>query len=171
MSSITGYITKKSGKNKQKNSNVKTSVKYSKFGEIIRYMRLDEYRNFIDNIDNHKHRLMFEIIYELGCRVGEFVKIRLRDIDFSKNMIYIPAENTKTKQARWSFIPQRIINDIKSMLKEQNRMTKRSDKLKKADEFLFYPYNLRKVAYTENRIDKRLNQLTVHLLFSCKIKL
>ena len=54
MSSIAGYITKKSGKNKQKNSNVKTSAKYSKFGEIIRYMRLNEYRNFIDidNIDN-----------------------------------------------------------------------------------------------------------------------
>ena len=54
------YHGRKAGEKRGLNSNVKTLPKYNKFGQIIRYMRLGEYRKFIDGIDSRKHRLMFE---------------------------------------------------------------------------------------------------------------
>ena len=41
--------------------------RYERFGEVIRYLRQDEIAMFFDGIDNYNHKLMFEIIYELGC--------------------------------------------------------------------------------------------------------
>jgi len=40
---------------------------------------------------------MFQVIYEVGCRVGEFVKIQVKHLNFSRSTVYFPAENTKTK--------------------------------------------------------------------------
>ena len=55
---------------------MKNPVKrYERFGEVIRYLTMEELKLFFDSIDNYKHKLMFEVMYELGCRVGEFVKI------------------------------------------------------------------------------------------------
>lgn len=142
----------KEGEKQSLAANVKSSKKYSRFGEIIRYLTLKEYQKFIDGIDNRKHRLMFELIYELGCRVGEFVRIRLQDIDFSRGMVYFPAENTKTRQPRWSFLSKRQLNEIKALLKDQGRMTKRTDAIRQPHGFLFHPGNSGNLPYSENRI-------------------
>lgn len=92
--------------------------KYERFGEIIRYLTTDELGNFFDSIDNYKHKLMFEVIYELGCRVGEFVRIQVKHINFNRSTVFFPAENTKTKHARISYLPKGLTNEIKSMLKQ-----------------------------------------------------
>jgi integrase len=115
-------------------------------------MTLEEYRRFIAGIDSRKHRLMFELIYELGCRVGEFVRIRLKDIDFSRGMIYFPAENTKTKQPRWSVFPARVSSEIRAYLKDQDRMGKRDDRIKHPEGFLFHPGQADHFPYSENRV-------------------
>lgn len=49
--------------------------RYERFGEIIRYLTQDELQQFFDSVDQYRHKLMFQVIYELGCRVGEFVRI------------------------------------------------------------------------------------------------
>lgn len=76
---------------------------YERFGEVIRYLTSEELSLFFDSIDNYKHKLMFQVIFELGCRVGEFVRIQVKHINFNRSEIFIPAENTKTKHARSSF--------------------------------------------------------------------
>jgi hypothetical protein len=68
---------------------------YERFGEVIRYLTIEELKLFFDSIDNYHHKLMFEIIYELGCRVGEFVKIQVKHVNFSRSAIFFPAQNTK----------------------------------------------------------------------------
>jgi len=115
-------------------------------------MTLEEYRRFIAGIDSRKHRLMFELIYELGCRVGEFVRIRLKDIDFSRGMVYFPAENTKTKQPRWSVFPARLSSEIRAYLKDQSRMGKRDDRIKHPEGFLFHYGQTDHFPYSENRV-------------------
>lgn len=56
-----------------RSSNVKSSAKYERFGESIRYLTWEEWQRFLDAIDNYKHKLMMRTIYELGCRdVGRF---------------------------------------------------------------------------------------------------
>ena len=125
---------------------------YERFGGIIRYLTLEETQQFFDSIDNYKHKLIYQIIYELGCRVGEFVKIQIRHINFKRSTVYFPAENTKTKHARMSFLPRGLTNEIKSMLKQKGIISKRDEKILKPAAYLFHSGKKPNKHYTENRI-------------------
>jgi integrase len=103
-------------------------------------------------IDNYAHKLMFQVIYELGCRVGEFVKIQVRHVSFSRSTVYFPAENTKTRTARTSSLPQGLTNEIKSMLRQKRIIGKREDRLMKPDAYVFHPGGRWNTPYNENRI-------------------
>jgi len=130
----------------------KHSQRYERFGEIIRYLTVDELQNFFDSIDNYNHKLMFEVIYELGCRVGEFVRIQVKHINFSRSTVFFPAENTKTKHARISYLPKGLTNEIKSMLRQKGILSKRGGKMRKPGAYLFHSGRNWNRLYTENRI-------------------
>jgi len=130
----------------------KSSKKYERFGEIIRHFTTEELNQLFDSIDNYKHKLMFEIIYELGCRVGEFVRIQVKHLSFSRSTVFFPAENTKTKHARISYLPKGLTNEIKSMLKQKGLMSKRGDRVRMPEAYLFHPGRRWNKPYTENRI-------------------
>jgi len=130
----------------------KHSQRYERFGEIIRYLTVDELQNFFDSIDNYNHKLMFEVIYELGCRVGEFVRIQVKHVNFSRSTVFFPAENTKTKHARISYLPKGLTNEIKSMLRQKGILSKRGGKMRKPSAYLFHPGRNWNRLYTENRI-------------------
>jgi len=126
--------------------------RHERFGEIIRHFESDELRQFFDAIDNYRHKLMFEVIYELGCRVGEFVRIQVKHINFSRSTVFFPAENTKTRHARISYLPKGLANEIKSMLKQKGIITKRESKIRNNDAYLFHPGRRWNKPYTPNRI-------------------
>ena len=126
--------------------------KYERFGEIIRHFTSSELAMLFDSIDSYKHKLMFEVIYELGCRVGEFVKIQVKSINFNRSTIFFPAENTKTKHARISYLPKGLTNEIKSMLKQRGIISKRGDRIRNTEVYLFHPGKRWNKPYTENRI-------------------
>ena len=87
-----------------------------------------------------------------GCRVGEFVQIRLKHLDFLNSAVFFPAENTKTKHQRSSHIPRGLMNDIVMYIRGQNRMTKRTYRVFDGEDFLFRPHHRKRVPYTTNRI-------------------
>lgn len=95
---------------------------------------------------------MFEIIYELGCRVGEFVRIQVKHLNFSRSTVFFPAENTKTKYARTSYLPKGLMNEIRSMLKQKGILSKREDRVRRAEAYLFHPGKRWNGHYSENRI-------------------
>jgi integrase len=130
----------------------KTSTKYERFGEVIRYLTTNELSQFFDSIDNYLHKLMFEVIYELGCRIGEFVRIQIKHLNFNRSTVFFPAENTKTKHARISYLPKGLTNEIKSMLKQKGFMNKRGDRVRMPEAYLFHPGKRWNKPYTENRI-------------------
>ena len=172
--------------NAQKLSKVKSSQKYERFGETIRYLTLDEWQQLLDSIDDYRHKLMIRLIYHLGCRVGEFVRIQLKHLDFSRSSVFFPAENTKTGYRRTSHVPIGLMNEVRSMLKRENRMLKRSNNVLNPDEYLFKKSKRSHFRYTENRIrqifqryvqktglsreygtdnkGRKLHQITVHSL-------
>lgn len=125
---------------------------YEQFGEVIRYLTLDEWQQLLDVIDDYRAKLMFRLIYHLGCRVGEFVRIQLKHLDFGRSSVFIPAENTKTGFRRTSHMPVGLMNEIKSMLKREERMLKRTDAVRNSDEYLFHHGTRSGHRYTENRI-------------------
>jgi len=130
----------------------RVSRRYERFGEVIRYLTVEELRQFFDTIDNYTHKLIFELIYELGCRVGEFVKIQVKHVNFNRSTVFFPAENTKTKHPRISHMPQGLVNELKSVLKQKGLMNKRRDRVLKAEAYLFHPGRRWNRPYTENRI-------------------
>ena len=94
----------------RKSANVKQSQNYERFGETIRYLTLEEWQKLTDCIDDYRHKLMFRLIYHLGCRVGEFVRIQLKHLDFGRSSVFFPAENTKTGHRRTSHVPVGLMN-------------------------------------------------------------
>ena len=174
------------GQNRPLTSNVKTSRKYERFGETVRYLTWEEWQRFLSCIDKYEHKLMMQMIYELGCRVGEFVRIRLRHIDLVRGRVLFPRENTKTGHRRVSHLPLGLVNELKSWLKQTRRMSVRQNKLRNPDQFVFSPVSRCRVHYSENRIrqifmqyankadlareyghdtqGRRLHELTVHSL-------
>lgn len=136
-------------------ANVKSSRKrreYEPFGETIRYLTVEELQQFFDAIDDYRHKLMMRTIYELGCRVGEFVRIQLKHVAFDRCTVYFPAENTKTKQRRVSHLPAGLVNDLKSYLRQAGRMAQRSTRVRQPAEYLFHPGRVSQRRYTENRL-------------------
>ena len=135
-----------------KYTNVKFSKKRLNFGDAIRYLTLNELKQFFDCIDHYHHKLMFQVIYELGCRVGEFVRIQVKHLNFSRSTVFFPAENTKTKYPRTSYLPKGLLNEIKSMLKQKTILSKRSNNIQKPEAYVFHPGKRWNKPYTENRI-------------------
>lgn len=125
---------------------------YERFGETIRYLTWDEWQKYLDGIDNYRHKLMFRMIYHLGCRVGEFVRIQLKHLDFSRSSVFFPADNTKTGHRRSSHLPAGLMNEIKSLLKADGRMLKRSESVGNPEEYLFSRSKRHTRRYSENRI-------------------
>jgi len=171
---------------RQKKSNVKSPQKYERFGETIRYLTLEEWQKLFDCIEDYKHKLMLRMVYELGCRVGEFVRIQLKHLNFGRSTVFFPAENTKTRRKRTSYLPRGLMNEVLSMLKSQGRVGKRDNRIKKADDYLFKPSGKKSGHYSENRLrqifqryvrkagldreygtdskGRKLHQLTIHSL-------
>jgi integrase/recombinase XerD len=171
---------------RRKNVNVKSSRKYERFGETIRYLTLEEWQRLLDCIENYKHKLMLQMVYELGCRVGEFVRIQLKHLNFTRSMVLFPAENTKTRRKRTSFLPRGLMNEIMSMLKAEGRVGRRDNSVKKPDDYLFKPTGKKSGHFSENRLrqifqqyvrkagldreygtdskGRKLHQLTIHSL-------
>jgi integrase/recombinase XerD len=125
---------------------------YERFGEIIRYLTIDELAQFFDCIDNYRHKLMFQTIYELGCRVGEFVRIQDKYVNFNRSTIFFPAENTKTRHARTSHLPKELADEIKNLWRQQGILSKREERLLKPEAYLFHPGRKWNHPYSENRI-------------------
>jgi integrase len=143
---------------RRKKANVKSRPKYQRFGETIRYLTIEEWQRFLDCIESYRHKLMLRTIYELGCRVGEFVRIQLKHLNFGRSTVQFPPENTKTRSRRASYLPRGLMNEIVSMLKAEGRVGKRDERIKKPDDYLFKPTGKKKGHYSENRLRQIFQQ-------------
>ena len=140
---------------------MKFSKNRANFGDTIRYLTVSELQQFFNSIDNYQHKLMFQVIYELGCRVGEFVRIQVKHLNFSRSTVFFPAENTKTKYPRTSFLPKGLMNEIKSLLKQKTILSKRTQSIIKPQAYVFHPGKRWNHRYTEHRI-RQIFQMYSH---------
>ena len=86
----------------------------------IRVISLDEWNKLNGSISNLRDKLLINTAYYTGCTVSELTKIKVKDIDFVNAIIHFPAENTKSKQERFSRIPPSLCIKIKEYLEQQN---------------------------------------------------
>ena len=129
----------------------KSAANHYRFGENLHYLTEENLQHLWDAIDDYTHKLWLRLIYELGCRVGEFVQIRLRYINFREKAVFFPAENTKIGQRRTPILGG-LMNELKSYLKDKDMMTKREERIKDPDAYLLHSTQNRTGHLTTRRL-------------------
>jgi integrase len=60
-----------------------------------------EVRRLLAAIDNLKHKALVMLIYSGGLRVGEAVRLRLKDLDVDQKMVRVRARGTRIATHYW----------------------------------------------------------------------
>jgi len=73
---------------------------------------------FLSCIKNKKHLAMIQLLYGSGLRVGEVIRIKMRDIDLDRMLLHVV--QSKGAKDRYTIIPQSLKNTlaVQSQLKE-----------------------------------------------------
>ncbi|MFH1276263.1 MAG: tyrosine-type recombinase/integrase [Candidatus Woesearchaeota archaeon] len=96
----------------------KFNIPFQKREHKIQYIAsLNDIKKMITVTKNIKHKLMIEMLYCSGVRRSELVKIKLKDIDYERKLIFI--RNGKGKKDRFTVISDLILFDIKNYLKNR----------------------------------------------------
>lgn len=118
-----------------------------------------EVQRMIDGIKNPKHQCMIQMLYGTGMRVGELVRLRMRDIDFERNCIRVV--QGKGAKDRVAILPK----SIRELLERQRSMKQPTD-------FLFTSYDggrlteaaVQKVVRCAAQLAKIAKEVTPHTL-------
>ena len=80
----------------------------------------EQMRLLLDRCSNHG-KLKYMVLKDTGCRIGELVQLRKRDIDISKSPVElkIQASYTKTKKARIAFVTRETAPMLKRLLNKK----------------------------------------------------
>lgn len=127
-------------------------MRYERFGETIRFLTLAELGHFFDAIDRYEHKLLFRLAYEMGCRVGELVRIQVKHLDVLNAGVFIPAENTKTRQRRTSFVSRGLMNELADWLRRRKLLRREGGALRHGEVFLFRSRVRPRGHISENRV-------------------
>lgn len=80
------------------------------------FLYYDEFEELIDSIDLSKplgkrNRMIIELMYATGLRVGEAINIKLEDIDFNQGLIMVKGKGGKTRYVPFNPICQQYIEE------------------------------------------------------------
>ncbi len=67
----------------------------------------DEVRRLIVETKNPKHHTMISLLYGAGLRVGELVRLKMRDFDFDRKVIHVVSG--KGKKDRYTLLPESLM--------------------------------------------------------------
>lgn len=79
----------------------------------------EEIKSMIETTNNMKHKLLIELVYSSGMRVGELVKTKIDQIDIKDKIIFI--KKGKGKKDRLTITSAKFIKDLKDYLTERKR--------------------------------------------------
>jgi len=85
----------------------------------------EQMRLLLDRCSNH-NKLKYMVLKDTGCRIGELVQLRKRDVDVTKSPmeVKIQASYTKTKKSRIAFVTRETASMLKRLLnkKQENEL-------------------------------------------------
>lgn len=73
-------------------------------------------KNMINITTNLKHKVLIELIYSSGLRLGEIVKVRWDDLDFDNKLVFVKGKGNKERYAKLSNL---VIEDLKKYKQER----------------------------------------------------
>ncbi len=77
-----------------------------------------EIEKLLNAINNRKHKLIISLIYSAGLRVSEVVKIKVQDLDFENNTLFI--KQSKGKKDRITIFAKKLGTELKKYIKDNN---------------------------------------------------
>lgn len=83
-----------------------------------------EIQKMLDTTKNHKHQTLLALAYAAGLRVGEVVRLRVRDIDLASNVVMV--RQGKGRKDRLTLLSPKLLPDLDRHLS-----------LKNPDDFIF----------------------------------
>ncbi len=75
---------------------------------------IEEIELIIKGVNNLKHKLILMIAYSGGLRVSDVVRLKVRDIDLSREMIHI--RGGKGRKDRYTLLSEKVIQVLKAYL-------------------------------------------------------
>lgn len=75
----------------------------------------EEIETLFQNVKG-KHRLFLQLIYGAGLRISEFVRLRVKDIDFTANLIFV--RSSKGDKDRTTILPSSVKSDLLNHLNQ-----------------------------------------------------
>lgn len=88
------------------------------------YLKEDEIKKVIKAIDKPLIKIVTIFLYNTGCRIGETLNLKLKDLDFKNNLIKIKAG--KGNKDRNIFMNQKLKSSLKYYLKNLRKEIKSS---------------------------------------------
>ncbi len=148
-----------------KNPCLETIGTQKRASESIDFWTLDEYNAFISHVTAIDYRMVFELLFYTGMRIGELLALTLSDIDFDKNTITINKtlprceDETTTPKTLNSIRVVSIPNDVMEHLKDY---TSRIYDITDHNRLFFMGYQT--IIRHKNRIcnDHNIRQIRLH---------
>ena len=100
---------------------IKENLKFGKKIDVERHpLSQEEYRMIIDAIRNPKQKALFLLLGSSGMRIGEAMQLKKKDLDLSQERIKIniPAEITKTRKGRSTYMSKETEKTLKPFLND-----------------------------------------------------
>jgi len=92
-------------------------IPYPRRDQPIRtFLTPEEVRMVLDSVADPKHRMMLEILYATGLRVGELVALRVSDID-SRNMT-VTVRDGKGHKGRLTLLSPALLSKLRDYYRE-----------------------------------------------------
>lgn len=120
------------------NCDVSDSIqfKYSKSPpKIPTVLSHSEATQIISQLKNH-HSLVVQLLYGCGLRISEAVRLRVKDIDFANEGIWVL--ETKGSKSRRTLLPKSLLEPLKAQIKYSRALFKYDESVGKASVYLPY---------------------------------
>lgn len=78
------------------------------------FLGKEEVARLLLSVENEKHRIILTLIYSAGLRLGELIRLKIRDIRFDQDVIMVKC--SKGKKDRVTMLSQRLKQEIKDYL-------------------------------------------------------
>lgn len=129
----------------------------------LKYWTVEEFNNFIENVDNVVYRGLFLLLFWTGLRKGEALALKYKHIDFTNNLLQVTdnwngstittVKNTPSERS--IMVPNHVIDALKDV-KQRNKDY--FGELRQSD-FIFSYHSIRKPMSPAN-VNKQLKDYT-----------
>jgi len=83
--------------------------------KLPKVLSQEEVIKVLSALTNKKHRIMLKLAYSSGLRVGELVRLKLEDMDYSRKLIFV--NQGKGKKDRYTKLSQKILPELEEYIK------------------------------------------------------